>query len=154
LPCHSLEDFPLHHQGEEAEGLLANWTALWHPALLASAAGVPRWQRVDNPPDRLANRLVLIPSVSTPDLPTGFVQRAAGEGACVIRRKRDRQEILRWTVNWPAISWRWDTVTSRFNSSPARCGTPATWTKSTFPSRPWRRRSSPCRVTPRRPASG
>ena len=29
LPCHSLEDFPLHHEGEDAEGLLASWTALW-----------------------------------------------------------------------------------------------------------------------------
>ncbi len=35
LPCHSLEDFPMHHEGADADGLLAAWTALWHPALLA-----------------------------------------------------------------------------------------------------------------------
>ena len=32
LPCHSLEDFPLYHEGAEADGLLAAWSALWHPA--------------------------------------------------------------------------------------------------------------------------
>ncbi len=35
LPCHSLEDFPTHHEGDDATGLLAAWTALWHPALIA-----------------------------------------------------------------------------------------------------------------------
>ena len=45
LPCHSFEDFPQHHRGDDAAGLLAGWTALWHPSLLAAAnrAGlVPR----------------------------------------------------------------------------------------------------------------
>ncbi|HEY1068273.1 MAG TPA: hypothetical protein VGE52_19265, partial [Pirellulales bacterium] len=45
LPCHSLEDFPLYHQGDEAEGLLAAWTALFHPAFLASAQTLPTWRR-------------------------------------------------------------------------------------------------------------
>ena len=40
LPCHSLEDFPLYHEGEEAQGLLANWVALWHPALVAAAGAM------------------------------------------------------------------------------------------------------------------
>ncbi len=26
----------MHHEGEEADGLLSAWTTLWHPALLAS----------------------------------------------------------------------------------------------------------------------
>ena len=50
LPCHSLEDFPLHHTGDDADGLLACWSALWHPALLASAGALPRWFRADSPP--------------------------------------------------------------------------------------------------------
>ncbi len=52
LPCHSLEDFPTHHEGDDAQGLLANWSALWHPALIASSESVPAWHRVDDPLDR------------------------------------------------------------------------------------------------------
>ena len=49
LPCHSLEDFPIHHRGSKAANLLANWTALWHPALIASCEDKPDWQQADNP---------------------------------------------------------------------------------------------------------
>jgi alpha-mannosidase len=94
LPCHSLEDFPLHHQGEEAEGLLANWSAMWHPALLAATGLMPKWNRVDDPPEKLANRLILVPSVSVSQLPTGFAQRAKDDGACLIRKKQNRSEIV------------------------------------------------------------
>lgn len=95
LPCHSLEDFPQHHQGEDAEGLLANWTALWHPALIAGAAAAPTWYRVDDPPEELRDRLLLIPSVSSDQLPTGFAERAKESGACVVRRLQVRQDIVR-----------------------------------------------------------
>ena len=37
LPCHSLEDFPTYHDGDDSQSLLANWSALWHPELIASA---------------------------------------------------------------------------------------------------------------------
>ncbi|MBC8353357.1 MAG: hypothetical protein H8E66_15265 [Planctomycetes bacterium] len=94
LPCHSLEDFPQHHEGEEAEGLLANWTALWHPALIAGAGAAPKWHRIDDPPEELNDRLLLVPSVSADQLPTGFADRAKEAGACLIRRSQDRQEII------------------------------------------------------------
>jgi alpha-mannosidase len=94
LPCHSLEDFPLYHQGEAAEGLLANWTALWHPALIAAAEAIVTWCRCDTPPEDLANRLLVIPSVGAADLPTGFAQRAQEQGACVVRKQHVRDEIV------------------------------------------------------------
>ena len=94
LPCHSLEDFPIHHEGEEADGLLACWSAMWHPALLACVQQGPTWFRVDDPPEDLTDRLILVPSVSQEELPTGFVQRARKDGAVVIRRQHDRAEIL------------------------------------------------------------
>ena len=94
LPCHSLEDFPQHHEGEEAAGLLANWTALWHPALIAGANSAPKWHRIDDPPEELTDRLLLIPSVSVDQLPTGFADRAKESGACLIRKGQDRQEIV------------------------------------------------------------
>ncbi|MCR9117875.1 MAG: hypothetical protein NXI22_13130 [bacterium] len=95
LPCHSLEDFPLHHEGEEAQGLLANWTALWHPTLIAEVDAMPKWGRVDDPPEELAGKLMLVPDVSAGELPTGFAQRAKGDGALLIRRKTVRAEIIK-----------------------------------------------------------
>lgn len=95
LPCHSLEDFPTHHHGDDAQGLLANWSALWHPALLAAADALPRWYRADDPPEEVAGRLIAVPSVSQAQIPTGFAQRAKGDGACLVRNKLDRAEIVR-----------------------------------------------------------
>ncbi|HTN74907.1 MAG TPA: hypothetical protein VL096_06660 [Pirellulaceae bacterium] len=95
LPCHSLEDFPLYHTGEAAEGLLASWTALWHPALIAAAERIVSWCRNDTPPEDLANKLLVVPSVSASDMPTGFAQRAKEQGACVIRKQSVRSEIIK-----------------------------------------------------------
>jgi len=94
LPCHSLEDFPTHHEGEEAQGLLANWSALWHPALLASANAMPTWFRADSPPEDVTNKLIVVPGVSEAELPTGFAQRAENEEVCLIRDRLDRDEIV------------------------------------------------------------
>jgi alpha-mannosidase len=94
LPCHSLEDFPVHHEAAEAEGLLAAWSALWHPALIASADRLPTWYRADSPPDNLAGRLILIPEASESLLLAGWPARAKSEGAHVVRRLADRRQIV------------------------------------------------------------
>ncbi len=94
LPCHSLEDFPTHHEGDEAQGLLANWTALWHPALLASTDAIPSWHRAESPPEEVANALIVVPGVSQSELPAGFTQRAEKNGANVICGVLDRQQIV------------------------------------------------------------
>lgn len=94
LPCHSFEDFPLYHTGDDAEGLLAAYTALWHPAFLASAEKLPIWARADSPPDDVKNRLIVVPTTSDSQLLTGWPARAKSEGACVVRKKIKRAEIL------------------------------------------------------------
>lgn len=94
LPCHSLDDFPTHHEGDEALGLLSNWTALWHPALIASAKQAPQWKRVEDPPSELAGRLILVPGVAKDRLPTGYAQRAKENGAVLIRGGVERNAIL------------------------------------------------------------
>jgi alpha-mannosidase len=94
LPCHSLEDFPTYHDGDDADSLLACWTAMWHPALLASAGTKPSWSRADAPPAEIANRLLVVPTVSASQLPTGFAQRAKEEGATLVRRLVKRSEIV------------------------------------------------------------
>jgi alpha-mannosidase len=94
LSCHGMEDFPLYHTGDEAESLLSAWTGLWHPALLASAEGLPVLHRTDDPPEDLAGRVLVIPKISEPDVAVGFTERAVGDGACVIRDKLTRQEVV------------------------------------------------------------
>ncbi len=94
LPCHSLEDFPTHYEGASAEGLLACWSALWHPALLVSTGRLPTWYRADGPPDALAGRLITIPSTSESLLLAGWVARATSEGAHVVRKLSRRAEIV------------------------------------------------------------
>ncbi len=98
LPCHSLEDFPTHHEGDDAAGLLAAWTALWHPALIASTGKMPSWHRADSPPDDVTNKLIVVPGVSQSQLPTGFLQRAQSEAACLISSQLDRSQIIEAAV--------------------------------------------------------
>ena len=94
LPCHSLEDFPQYYEGDEAEGLLASWSALWHPALIHSVGRLPTWYRADSPPENLERRLIVVPQVSESLLLAGWSQRAKNEGACVIRKKTKRADIV------------------------------------------------------------
>ncbi|HND52949.1 MAG TPA: hypothetical protein PLV92_11150, partial [Pirellulaceae bacterium] len=94
LPCHSLEDFPTYHEGDDADGLLSAWSAMWHPAFLASAGTKPGWCRVDSPPVELAQRLLIVPTVAQQQLPTGFAQRAKDAGACLVRRLHKRDDIV------------------------------------------------------------
>jgi alpha-mannosidase len=87
LPCHSLEDFPVYHEGAEADQLLVAWTCLWHPALIAAAGSLPVWHRIDVPPDELPGRLIAVPPFCVDRLPAGFVARAQNEGAVLVREK-------------------------------------------------------------------
>jgi alpha-mannosidase len=94
LPCHSLEDFPTYHEGDDSQSLLANWSALWHPELLASAGVAPEWKRIEDPPQELPNRLIAVPTVCVQRLPTGYAQRVKEAGGLLIRGKTSRQEIV------------------------------------------------------------
>ncbi len=94
LPCHSLEDFPLHHDGDDADGLLAAWTALWHPALVAATGSAPTWHRSDNAPLQLTDMLLLVPGVSLRQLPADFAERAEREGAVLIQGNHTREALL------------------------------------------------------------
>jgi alpha-mannosidase len=94
LPCHSLEDFPTYHTGEDAEGLLASWCGPWHPALIASAEQMPCWSRADDPPTELDGRLLVISSAANHEIPAGFAARAKTEGAHVVRNLVRRDELV------------------------------------------------------------
>lgn len=94
LPCHSLEDFPTYPEGDDAQSLLSSWSALWHPVLLANAGQAPNWRRIEDPPQDVKDRLIVVPSVCVPRLPTGFPQRVKDEGGCIVRKTASRQEIV------------------------------------------------------------
>jgi len=94
LPCHSLEDFPTHHEGDDAAGLLAAWTALWHPGLIANAGKMPSWYRADSPPEDVTKKLIVVPGLSQSQLPTGYLQRIESEAACLISNQLDRSRII------------------------------------------------------------
>jgi alpha-mannosidase len=108
LPCHSLEDFPTYHEGDDANSLLASWSALWHPALLAAAGQAPSWRRVDEPPSEVRDRLIVVPSVCLQRLPTGFAQRVKDEGGVLIRKTSSRQEIIEAALGESSKSPRTD----------------------------------------------
>ena len=95
LSCHSLEDFPTYHEGDDAASLLASWTGLWHPFLIHEARGIIKWHRVDDPPEELLDKLIVVPAASADNLQTGYLQRAEDAGARVISRQTCRQEIIR-----------------------------------------------------------
>ena len=94
LPCHSLEDFPSHHEGEEADGLLAAWSGLWHPAMIAAVNQVPQWFRADAPPENPRNRLIVIPQVSDDLISKGWPTKAKADGAKLIRKPKTRADLV------------------------------------------------------------
>ncbi len=98
LPCHSLEDFPLYLEADDADDLLATWSAPWHPSLLAAARGTPKWHRADEPPQQLAGRLIFIPKASEPLIPAGFRERAKNEGGAVVCDLTDREAMVRSAI--------------------------------------------------------
>lgn len=94
LTCHSLEDFPVHHTGSDANSLLANWTALWHPRLIAEAEKIPKWIQTFEVPENCEGYLFVAPTTSDTELQTGFAQRVKEEGGLLVRRKETREEIF------------------------------------------------------------
>lgn len=94
LPCHSLEDFPMHCDGPDADGLLAAWTALWHPGLLAASGSAPNWHHAAYPPEDLSGSLILIPEASRSELADGFLEQARDADADVIIGNFTRAEIM------------------------------------------------------------
>ena len=95
LSCHSLEDFPVHHVGDEAESLLSNWIGLWHPNLIHAAGVTPTWGRADAPPDDCSDMLIVVPRGADSNLPTGFVDRVKDQGGFLVQDQVDRNDLLK-----------------------------------------------------------
>ena len=103
LPCHSLEDFPIHHVGDEAANVLANWTALWHPVLIAACGRKPDWQRADYGDFRFElaedeTCVAVLPTISEHSLNSDLTERLEKHQAIFIEGLSDRNEIVRHAV--------------------------------------------------------
>ena len=85
IPVSTLEDFPSDLSDYDARSLLAAWTVLWHPRLLAQTEQIPTWYRADAPPEPIGKRLFTVPNPSLGMLPDGYQIRAEQtEEACWI----------------------------------------------------------------------
>lgn len=96
LPCSSLESLSLDYRGDDAEALLAVWSAPFHPAIVATTKKIPRWMNAEVPPeaDALAGALVLIPNVSLSLIPETWWAVAQSTDAVVIDALVDRDRIM------------------------------------------------------------
>ncbi len=91
LPCHSLEDFPVWLDEDDADAVLASWTAAWHPAVIAAAGSRPEYASVDLPPPSEA-RVGIVPpfcddrfsTQASPDDTERWVRGVVGMDAAVL----------------------------------------------------------------------
>ncbi|QDT06784.1 hypothetical protein K227x_52000 [Rubripirellula lacrimiformis] len=94
IPASTLEDFPVKLSDDDARSLLAAWTVLWHPRLLAQTEQTPAWYRADSPPDPIGRRMIVVPEPSGPKVPDEYRQRAIADPDCQWITGRDRTEMV------------------------------------------------------------
>lgn len=82
IPTATLEDIGDCRSDSDARSLLAAWTALWHPVLLAQTEQLPSWYRADSPPAPDGPRVIAVPSGSLDQLPGDFRQRCENNSQC------------------------------------------------------------------------
>ena len=76
LPCRSRDNASDPQSSAQADELLAAWTALWHPALVAAAGTMPKCVTAAEPPDDPKGHLLLIPPAAEPLLPEDWLNHA------------------------------------------------------------------------------
>ncbi len=95
IPVSTLEDFPKHASEDDAKSLLAAWSVLWHPKLVAASRQTPTWYRADSPPelDR-GSRVIVVPTLSTSQLPADFEANCRANESIQWITGADRSEML------------------------------------------------------------
>ncbi len=94
IPAATLEDFPSDLSDCDARSLLAAWTVLWHPSLLAAQGQIPTWYRADAPPDPVGRRILTVPHPSLAQLPERYEAQCRQSEECQWITGADRQEML------------------------------------------------------------
>lgn len=94
IPVSTLEDFPSDLSDYDARSLLAAWTVLWHPRLLAQTEQIPSWHRADAPPEPMGQRMFTVPHPSVNMLPDGYQIRAQQDADACWVTGDSRDEML------------------------------------------------------------
>ncbi len=94
IPCTTLEDFPTQANEADARGLLAAWTAPWHPRWLATLGKLPQWLRADTIPSKLDSAVLLVPGASEKRLPSRFAAETSAVPNCRVFRGACRADFL------------------------------------------------------------
>jgi alpha-mannosidase len=80
---------------ELAQSVWCAVSALWHPAILARAAVLPRVEPIESPSAAAARELRVVPSGSWDRLPSGYRTAAEDSGAVLIEAGSDRADLVR-----------------------------------------------------------
>jgi len=94
LPCQTLEGYALERQAGHADALLAAWSALYHPALLAAVEALPRWATAQDPPKDPASSLIVVPPACDEIVGADWVEQAAASDSRLIRGPHPRQALV------------------------------------------------------------
>lgn len=86
---------PANLDDDQAQALWSAITALWHPALLAGAARLPRIEPIQDPSPPVSNELRLAAGGAVGLLPSDYPERAEIAGSILLESSRDRETTLR-----------------------------------------------------------
>ncbi|MCA9215545.1 MAG: hypothetical protein KDB27_20915 [Planctomycetales bacterium] len=94
VPTHCYDEFPVHHDGDEADELLACWTSLWHPQIVRISGHPPSWEKVDEQHGGLEKLLFVLPSISKDDATSSFRKRVETDEAILVEGLSDRDALV------------------------------------------------------------
>ena len=145
LPNSRLDDFPTHLKGDLASGILANWTAAWHPLLIFEAQSAPVVFGADQTfvdedtntsitsfedepevhgagfdAEFWKDSLVFVPEISLETIAEGFAAKAVGENARLVTGMIDRREIIRRSFQLTALTPSFEDNSSQSHDSAQR----------------------------------
>ncbi len=95
LPHETLEESVRLVRGVEAEQLLASFTSLWHPRLVADCRQPPRWCGPSSVPSPLDGHLIVVSDATFAQLPAAVADRILQAPRHTVVSTTDRQELLR-----------------------------------------------------------
>ncbi|MDR1382731.1 MAG: hypothetical protein LBJ67_02615 [Planctomycetaceae bacterium] len=93
IPSYSIEDFSVDRVDTEANQILSAWSALYHPALLERAGGLPSYANASNPPEVVDAELIVIPPCCEHLVPENWLLEKS-ETHKIIRHESDRETII------------------------------------------------------------
>jgi alpha-mannosidase len=84
---------------QAARGTWAAISSLWHPALLAAAAELPRVESVDFPSAPEPDQIRVVAAGTLDRLPSGYQTQAADAGSVLLEGDSDRSSLIRRVLN-------------------------------------------------------